>query len=146
MTKRGRPSKYKPEFCKAIVKFFDIEPTREVPVTTVYKNGTERESTEERANHLPFFSNFAHSIGVNDDTIVKWSKKYPDFNAAYTRAKALQKQHLITCGLLGLYNPVFAKFTAINITDMKDTSGIELGGKNGEPITVKVEYVEAKNG
>lgn len=126
--KGGRPTKYKKEYCRKIIEFFDIGPTREVEVVTAFKNGTEKISTEERANHLPFFSKFAKSIGVHDNTLELWCKKYPEFMCAYTRAKHLQKQHLITCGLLGLYNHAFAKFVAINITDMRDQKNIELGG------------------
>jgi hypothetical protein len=116
----GRPTKYKPEYCKAIIDYFSVEPTYEVPVTITFKNGTTKESTEERPTHLRFLSNFADSIGVDDKTLENWSKQHKDFLRAYTRAKALQKQHLVTCGLLGLYNSKFAVFTACNITDMRN--------------------------
>ena len=116
----GRPSKYKKEYCEMIVVYFDIEPTKEVEVVTTFKNGTTRESSEERPNHLKFLNKFARSIGVCHDTLIEWTKRHPEFSDAYTHAKELQKEHLITCGLLGLYNPAFAKFTAVNITDMRD--------------------------
>lgn len=125
MAKQGRPTKYKSEYCKAIIEFFSIEPTKEIDVVTTFKNGTTRETTEERPNHIPFFADFAAKIGVTDATVVNWTKKHEEFLSAYMRAKALQKQHLITCGLLGLYNPKFAIFTAINITDMRDKQIIE---------------------
>lgn len=136
--KGGRKTKYKQEYCEKIIKFFDIEPTKEVDVVTTFKNKTTRESTEERPNHLPFFADFAAKIGVNGDTIVEWAKKHKEFTAAYTRAKALQKQHLVTCGLLGLYNSKFAVFTAINITDMRDKREHEVGGKDGKPIPIAI--------
>lgn len=130
----GRPTKYEPEYCQEIIDFFSVEPTREVDVVTTFKNGTTKESTEERPNHIPFFADFADKIGVNGDTIVEWAKRHEEFSAAYMRAKALQKQHLITCGLLGLYNSKFAVFTAINITDMRDKQEHNIGGQPNNPI------------
>jgi hypothetical protein len=120
VAKAGRPTKYRPEYCQAIVEYFSVEPTYEVPVTITFKNGTEKESTEERPTQLRFLSNFADSIGVDPDTLLEWCRKHKEFSGAYTRAKALQKQHLVTCGLLGLYNSKFAVFTACNITDMRN--------------------------
>lgn len=127
----ARPTKYKPEYCKEIIDFFDIKPTKEVDVVTTFKNGTTKTSTEERPNHIPFFADFAAKIGVTDATIVNWTKKNKEFLSAYTRAKSLQKQLLITCGLLGLYNSKFAVFTAKNITDMRDKREFEHGVSDG---------------
>lgn len=132
-------TKYKPEYCQAIIDFFTIDPTREVPVVTKFKNGTVRESSEERPNPLRFFADFAISIGVTDATVVNWAKKHDDFLSAYTRAKALQKAHLITCGLLGLFNSKFAVFTACNITDMSDKQELRADFKQ---IPATVEELE----
>lgn len=142
--KAGRPTKYKEEYCRQIIEYFDIEPTREVDVVTTFKNGTTRESTEERPNHLPFFANFAYSIGSNPQRLLEWCKKFPKFQEAYTRAKALQKQHLVVCGLLGLFNSKFAVFTAKNITEWRDKQELEHSGKDGQPIPVQiVDYRKA---
>ncbi|MBE3036880.1 MAG: hypothetical protein IMZ70_07370, partial [Candidatus Atribacteria bacterium] len=130
------------EYCKKIIEFFEIEPTREVEVVTTFKNGTERVSHEEKPNHLRFLNKFARSIGVCHDTLIEWTKRYPEFSAAYTHAKALQKEHLITCGLLGLYNPAFAKFTAINITDMRDQQETKLTGVVGTRELSDAEMAE----
>lgn len=134
----GRPTKYKTEYCEKLIEFFDIEPTAEVPVVTTFKNGTTRESTELRANDLRFLSAFARKIGVCHDTLCEWCKVYPEFSEAYARAKALQKEHLIICGLQDLYNSRFAMFTAKNITDMRDKTEHELTGKDGKPIPLQI--------
>jgi len=142
--KPGRPTKYKKAYCKKIIEFFTTEPTREEEIVTKFRNGTEKISTEERANPLKFFSDFAASIGVNDDTVVEWTKRHSEFSAAYTRAKALQKQHLITCGVLGLYNPIFAKFTATNITDMKDHTSQDFTSKGEKIVPQVVTFLDTK--
>ncbi len=116
----GRPTKYKPEHCAAIVAFFSVEPYEEQK--TIY--GIKRSS-----NKLPTFAAFARSIGVNEDTVVQWSKKHEEFTAAYNAAKGLQKDFLIQNGLAGLYPPAFAIFTAKNITDMTDRTETDITSK-----------------
>lgn len=131
------------------MEFFSIEPTREVITTITCKNGTTIEKPEERPAHLPFFGAFARSIGVNEDTIVEWAKAHPEFSVAYAQAKDLQKSILITCGLLGLYNPVFAKFTAVNITNWRDKQDIEHSGNltlNDAGIALGIARGTAKQG
>ena len=129
----GRPTKYKSEYCQAIIKFFSHKPYISKKVITTGKNDYKKESFQLVPNAFPRFDRFADSIGVNGDTLVEWTKavypdshpkagqlKYPEFSAAYTRAKELQKWFLIENGLTGLYNPRFAIFAATNITDMRE--------------------------
>ncbi|MDD5010502.1 MAG: terminase small subunit [Phycisphaerae bacterium] len=123
----GRPTKYKPEYCEDIVKYFDIEYTKEVEVCFTYKNGDTKETTELRAENLQFLSGFARSIGVCRDTLDEWCKVYPEFSDAYKKAKELQREHLITCGLQGLFPAAAFIFTAKNLTDMRDKTEIEHG-------------------
>lgn len=131
--KRGRPPKYKPEFCQQMIQFFSIDPTVEQERLTVNKKGDEVVITDRVANKLPTFHNFAAAIEVNEDTIVEWASKknekgelvYPDFSAAYKKAKQLQKYFLIENGMNGVYNPAFTIFVAKNITDMRDHFDIE---------------------
>jgi hypothetical protein len=130
----GRPTKYKPEYCEEIIKFFSVEPYQKEIVevststTTNSKGGTSefrKEKYQRVSNPLPFFEAFGRSIGVSDDTIVNWAKKYPEFLAAYNTAKALQKEFLVQNGLAGTYPPASFIFTAKNITDMRDKQEVE---------------------
>lgn len=133
----GRPSKWSPEFNAAIVEFFSEEPSRERQITVRHKNGNEETRYETVANPLPTFERFAHTIGVNGDTLVEWAKpganekKYPGFSAAYKTAKEKQKDFLVENGLMSLYNPAFAIFTAKNITDMRDSQELKHSGSMG---------------
>lgn len=140
----GRPSKYKPEYCIDIIKFFSVEKNHrwiKKERTTIKSNGTEETEKEYgyMANDLPTFDKFARSIEVNGDTIVAWTKKYPEFSAAYNTAKELQKEFLIDNGLKGLYPPATMIFVAKNITDMKDKTETELTGKNGKEFRIIVK-------
>jgi len=137
----GRPTKYKPEFAQMLIDFFSIDPTYEEEVTYTNKKGETWSKTEKKPNFLPTFERFAHSIGVNDDTVVTWAKakrskgsaKYPEFSAAYTRAKQLQKDILVQNALAGRYNPAYAIFLSKNITDMRDKVEVPVDDK-GNPV------------
>jgi hypothetical protein len=136
--KNGRPTKYRKSFCKQIIKYFTVDPTRKIEVKYTNRKGEKWSKTEEVANPLVFLSNFAAKIGVCHDTVLEWCKVHPEFSEAYARAKELQKQHLIECGLLGLFNSHFAIFTGKNIADMVDKREVEVGGPGGKPIPVNI--------
>jgi hypothetical protein len=129
--KPGRPTKYKPEYCAEIIKFFDIEPSRKEVTADIKGYGKagnqnfEKQEYKLVANRLPTFERFARQIAVNGDTIVEWSKVYPEFSAAYNTAKELQKEFLIDNGLAGLYPPASFIFTAKNITNMRDKQEVD---------------------
>ena len=136
--KNGRPTKYRKSFCKQIIKFFTVDPTTEIEVKYKNRKGEEWSKSYDTPNPLVFLSNFAAKIGVCHETLHEWCKVHPEFSVAYARAKELQKQHLIHCGLLGLFNSHFAIFTGKNIAGMVDKQELELGGKDGKPIPVTV--------
>ena len=124
----GRPTKYKPEYCQAIIDWFSGETTRTGIKTITTAKGTVIEEETILPEKLPLFERFAHSIGVNCDTLVEWATKHPQFSAAYMHAKQLQKSFLIENGIQGLYESKFAIFVAKNVTDMKDQTDVKLSG------------------
>jgi len=124
-----------------LIDFFSIEPTYEVTVEYTNKKGETYTRTEQRANFLPTFERFAHSIDVNDDTIVAWAnakrsgggKRYPEFSAAYTRAKQLQRNIIMQNALTNGYNSNFAIFLAKNIAGMSDKVQVPVD-ERGNPV------------
>lgn len=66
---RGRPSKYRPEFCQAVI---------------------------EDARIGFSLSAFAGGIEVDRDTISEWRKVHPDFDQACKTAKAVRSRYLET--------------------------------------------------
>lgn len=125
----GRPTKYKSQYCNALVGFFNGPRTEErISAIVTGKNDYEKTIYETVALPLPTFAKFARSIGVNGDTLVEWSKKHDDFSAAYNAAKELQKEFLIDNGLAGHYPPASFIFTAKNITEMRDKQEVEHSG------------------
>lgn len=127
MTK-GRPTKYDPKYCEAIIKFFDQEPHFETPVITTYKDGTTKEEVKFIPCDLPTLAGFAREIKVNRDTLREWMKHYPDFSAAYKLAQDLQEHILVTNGLKGLYAQPFAIMATKNIIQWRDRQETEISG------------------
>lgn len=134
--KVGRPTKYRPEYCEKILEFFSQAPFQEIKCP-------DTGNIKRFGNPMPFLSTFAKEIGVNQDTLHEWSRVHPEFSEALKKAKSLQKEFLITNGLLGLYNPTFAIFTAKNITDMRnegsppENKNDYLLGKKAEDLTTE---------
>jgi len=129
----GRSTKYKPEFCDKLIKYFDAEPWKIVEGKRAYRR-------------MPTIEGFAKRIKVCISTIYNWIDKdhasfQPEFLDAYNKAKQLRKNWLIDVGLSGLSPANSFKFVAVNCTDMRDKVQEEHTGPGGGPIELKVvEY------
>ena len=140
--KVGRPTKYKPEYCQEIIKFFDRELVHHVAKEVIHPKDGVISIMEERATDLPLFEAFAHSIDVHVDTLHEWKKVYPEFSESYKRAKQLQKEHLVTNAMQGRYSNSFAIFTAKNILGWRDKQEIE--SNVNQNVTVTIDGDDAK--
>lgn len=122
--KQGRPTKYKPEYCEEIIRYFSQECIKEIVEVVEGKNWS-KETVRYEPIFFPTFELFAAKIGVDDDTLVEWSKVHKDFSAAYSRAKSLQKGALLQYSTLGKFNSNFAQFLAINNMGMESRKKLE---------------------
>ena len=113
--KPGRPTKYKPEYCEEITKFFDVP-------------AYFREEGKLTPNDLPFFEQFARKLDICVDTLKEWRDKYPDFSSAYKKAKEKQEENWKVCSLLGLYSPAFTIFFGKNVFHWKDRHDHNVSG------------------
>jgi hypothetical protein len=133
MAKVGRPTKYKPEYCKSIIEYFDIPATTTKEVTRITKSGIVK-MEQEVPNYLPTIEGFARKIGIAPKNMLAWVEGYPEFRKAYELAKCMQKDILNQNALMGRYSEGYAKFVAINCTDMVDKSQKEVSGPDGGPV------------
>lgn len=125
MAKRGRPTKYKPEYAQMLLDY--MQPgnyIEEVEVTHTNSKGDTWSETVEKPALLRFITAFARKIDVSMETLETWAKdpEKPDFSGAYTRARQIQSEHLLTAGARGLGNATMMKFAAVNLTNLRDTS------------------------
>lgn len=138
--KGGRPTKYKPEYCREVESFFDVEPFVERLETEYHMNGEikiERKLREPAP--FPTFEGFAASIGVTPETLQEWKRVHPEFSLSYSRAQAKQRNILVINGLLGGYNANFAKFVATSCCGMTEHAA---DGGNGSQINAIIEAVK----
>ena len=77
----GRPTKYQESFNDELDE---------------YLKTTGKEQTS-----LPTIQGFALYLGVNDETLTEWAKKYPEFSATLSKLKNLQARQLIDDGIYG---------------------------------------------
>ena len=110
--KPGQPTKYKPEYCEAIIDFYDQEPWEEKEGKRLYQR-------------RPSVNGFAKHIKACVASVYNWKTKdhdsfHPEFLEAWNTAKALSKDWLIDVGLSGLAPANSFKFVAVNCTDMRD--------------------------
>lgn len=124
----GRPSLYQDKFIDEMMTYFD-QPLYIMKKKQVASGGRKVEIEEEKPNSMPTFEGFAQSIGVIHETLRNWGKDHPEFFAAYKACKDIQKKFITEHGMMGNYNPGFAKFIAVNVTDLKDrvTHEVESG-------------------
>ena len=115
---RGRPSKYKPEYCEQLIEHC--------------KQGLS-------------FEAFAGSIPVHKDTIYEWAKKYPEFDEAKRTGAALSLLFWEKLGVAGAvgkvpgFNPTTWIFNMKNRFGWRDrqeleVSEIEPPAKNETPV------------
>jgi hypothetical protein len=132
---KGRPSKYKEEYCDQIIEYFQKEPITCLYKEEYFKDGEiKSKSPIITANEFPTFQGFANKISVNGDTLVEWAKVNTGFSAAYARAKELQEHIWLVNGMQGLYNSQFAQFFGKNCLGYKD--------KTETDVTIKKDMTD----
>lgn len=112
--------KYKEEYATELLDFFSQPATRVEYKETYFKGELTSRVPIVVANEYPTFQLFAAKIGVTMETLRHWCERYPQFNDTYIRAKEIQLGKLTSNTLTGLYNPVYAKFEAVNNHHMTD--------------------------
>lgn len=127
--REGRPTKYDPSLCQNIISFFDIEPIIYRDITITYKDGSTKEISEAEGSQLPFFSHWCRKVGISQETMCQWVKKYPQFSEAYKKAKECQEEILVTCALKNCYNSTFSIFTAKNMFGWRDEKDLNVKGE-----------------
>ena len=105
----GRPTKYKPEFVEQILEFFSLEKDS-------YRESVNNQGTVQMVpRRMPTLERFSYKIGVDPSTLRDWANStndenapcYPEFSAAYARAKNCQMAYILEAGVVGALNGSF---------------------------------------
>lgn len=136
--------KYKEEYADDLIEFFSQPNTRTEYIETFNGKGDVIKRVPMIIpTEYPTFEAFAAKLGVRTSTLLYWCNISPRFSDCYSRAKELQKAKLLSNTMCGLYNPMFAKFEAINNHGMKDK--IETDSNTSFTIELSSEIDEEAN-
>lgn len=102
-----RPTKYEKEYAIKMLDHFSVDVFRMV-------------GSKKILNRFPTFERFAVGIGVTHKTLLNWTKANDEFLQAYELCKDIQKALIVEGSMTGDYNAAFAKFLAVNVTDLRD--------------------------
>ncbi len=117
--------KYKPEYCDMLIEYFNQPATRIEYKETYYKGEVNGRTPIIVPNEYPTFELFAAKLGVSVRTLTNWCEQDRRFADCYARAKEIQYGKLTSLAVTGLYNPVYAKFEAVNNHNKQDKSEVE---------------------
>lgn len=135
--KVGRPTKYDQKYCGELIKFFSVNATRVVEdMRKLSADGSNSGSIQRRvANEMPTFAKFARKIGVNQDTLHEWKKRYKEFSESYKQAKELQEEFLINIGLSGVTSASFVIFTMKNVCGWRDEKDLKIKAQKEKDLS-----------
>lgn len=116
----GRPTKYRPEYCGDIIRFFSVDPIIYKDITITRKDGSSIDKTEMEAAPTPYFTAWCAKVGIEKPTMLEWVKKHPEFSTAYKKAKELQREFLMETALKGVHAGAFTIFAFKNMHRWQD--------------------------
>lgn len=115
--KAGRPTKYRPKYCRQVITFFQRQARPGSPMVTLL--------------------DFATSIPkVSVDAVFEWETKYPDFRQSVKTALRFQERQLTHNGLEGTWNPAMSIFLLKNNHHYSDR--LEHTGPEGDPLRLMI--------
>lgn len=129
----GRPTKYRPEYCERIIEFFDRDPieTREVIIKdekgdpALDDKGEVKKRIVTGPCQCPTFEKFSADLSVSRSTLMEWTKSFPEFQVAYTKARGMQANIMMVNGMSGAYNAAFTNLSMKNMHGWRDKSEVE---------------------
>lgn len=120
----GRPTSYIPQYADQMLEYFNVEAGKDV----AYEGKDGEPKTARVAVDFPTLAGFACKLGVHRETLLEWSKQFPEFSDAYKMAKEHQERILVQNGLKDGYHANFAIFTAKNVLNWRDKQETEHSG------------------
>jgi hypothetical protein len=120
----GAPSSYRPEYCEAIVAYFQVR-ADSIAKNLPLSRDADKEPIVWQHLQMPTFPGFAGTIGVTSKALGEWAQRHAAFGDAYARAKDIHRmvyEDGLACGRL---NPTGAIFAAKNVLGWRDKIDID---------------------
>jgi len=116
----GTPTKYKPEYCEAIVSYFL------------------------NSEEYPTLEGFCIPYTFSTSSLHDWANSHPDFSDSKKKAIEIQKHRTIKGAMSGELNTAYAIFIGKNCHNLKDKVEQEISGL--EAITIDIVKPRKKRG
>jgi len=116
----GRPTKYKPEYCDAIVTYF-LE-----------------------SEGYPTLEGFCIPYTFSTSSLFDWANTYPEFSESKKKAVEIQKHRTMEGAINGSLNTAYAIFINKNCHGMKDKVEQEISGLDS--INIQIVKPRQKRG
>ena len=136
----GRPTKYYPELCDDLIKFFS-RPLYIKKTIRKFVDGEEQIIEQEVPNETPWLIDWIMKHKISHDTPANWAKQYPEFLGAYIRSKQLQERFLAELGIKGDHSGFMTFQTLKNVAGWRDKTEVESKHevKSVQEVIVKFE-------
>ena len=126
--KRGRPSKYKPEYNQVVIDYVDSCVDN---ITEFHKTRGENSNSYERVvdANIPIIAELCNILFVNKSTLYEWKEKHKDFSDSLDYLVRKQEAMLLKGGIEHKYNPTIAKLILSSNHGYKEKSDVTSGDK-----------------
>ena len=155
-SKGGRPTKYKPQYCRALIDFIKVGgPLIKKPIVVSDGSGTGSHIVDHVIGQLPaFFEGFAAHIKVDVTTLHEWKARHPKFAQAYKKSQAIQLDYVLKGLLSGSHQVAGAIFFLKNNPGYKDRHEVEQSGElvtrliveGSDEVTIPTRMTVSSNG
>jgi len=131
--KGGRPTSYTEDMPERLLSHFRVD------IGEIIKhNFTTAGKSNSRINAaaLPSMTKFCEEVGVTNTTLHEWRRVHPEFSLAYTHARAMYEELLVTLGLS--MNNTFTVFMLKANFGWRDNVDVTVNSSSEKPVRLKI--------
>lgn len=121
----GRPTDYKPIFCKKVSQYLKTCVDEDYKLITT--DGAQSTSYKHKIRvHLPSLDGFCKFLNVSRNSLYRWREEHKEFRDATEAIIIEQKKRLIERSMSGDYNSTIAKLVLSSNHDMREKTEVEM--------------------
>ena len=133
---KGRPTKYKEEYCDALYDHYNIPAYKQQTVLEKNDDGEWEEvlTANYVANRIPSVVSFCRELKINRDTFYEWVGKHKDFSDTYKNCLVIAEDIWAENSMFSRYDKAYTIFYGKNIFGWKDKQEIQVEKRDTSQI------------